>query len=110
MLDLMRASVGIAAVGPGLVGHNTGIELLFEFAAQLGHPLLGLLGKLLLGGALLHAIHRLPSLVFEFAEQRLDLALIVACLLPLLVRPLGLQALEFASQLLFSFLGRPAFA
>ena len=73
VLDQLRLGVRIALVGAGGVGDDGGIELLAEFAAQLGDAAFGVFGKLLRGGAILNGIDRFAGVIFEIAQQALEL-------------------------------------
>ena len=81
--------MGIVAVGAGRVGNDGRMELLAEFTAQFGDATLGVFGKLLRGGAVLHGIDGFAGVVLEVAEESFEFLLHLADLGLLLFASFG---------------------
>ena len=89
--------------------HDRGIELLAEFAAHLGDAALRVFGELQRLRPVLHRVHRLARLVFEVAQQAIDLLFQLAEFFALLFFALLFEMVALARQLLLSRAQRQPF-
>ncbi len=98
----VRAGVLISGIGASGVGDDGGVELLAEFAAELGDAALGIFGELQGLGAVLHCVHGLARLVLEAVQQALKLLLHLADLLALFFLAFEREVAALAGDLLLA--------
>ena len=75
MLHHLRLSMRIALVRASTVGYDCRIKLFAKFTAQLADAAFGIFGELLRRCPILDSIYRLACVIFEIAQQALQLLL-----------------------------------
>src|SRR5579863_4771895 len=105
----LRLRVWIALIGSGGVGNDGSIELLTEFAAQLGDAALGVFGKLLRSSSILNGTDGLAGMILKIAKHAVELLLHVPDFRLLFLFSFGSQALFFPLDILFALAQARAF-
>src|ERR1700746_245427 len=92
MLHFSWTRIGIASIRACPVRNHRGVELLLEFPTQASDATLRVFRQLLRCCPVLQDIHRLASLVFEFAQQIFEFPFHLANLLALVLQSFQFQA------------------
>ena len=99
MLDHSRLGMRVVLIGSGGVRDYGRIELVAEFASQLGEAPLGVLRELLCGGSVLNGADSFPRMVLEISQHRFEFFLHLSDIVLLLFPPFSgepcLLSLEF---------------